>query len=168
MVAALAFGTAACGSSGGSSPAVDAGPPVAFPAGACGVTVTTNLAVKPQIVIPSCAVKPETIKIVDIVKGTGAQVNQGENVTVKYVGVAWSTRKQFDASWDRNQTFTVQNLGQAQVVMGWNLGLVGARVGGRRLLEIPPDLGYGLSGNGSIGPNETLVFVVDIVSEKSV
>jgi peptidylprolyl isomerase len=164
-VAVFALGAGACGSSGSSS--ASPGPAVTVGNGACGVTVTTTLSVKPQIKIPACAVKPPSIKITDIVTGTGPQITQGQDVTVKYVGIGWSTRKQFDASWDRNTTFTVQNLGQANVVMGWNIGLVGSRVGGRRLLEIPPDMGYGPDANGSIPANETLVFVVDIVSAKA-
>ncbi len=164
LTAALALGATACSSSTSSSSPADPGPAVAVGTGACAMTVTTNLSVKPVVKVPACAVKPSGFKTVDIVPGTGTQIVQGQNVTVKYVGIAWSTRKQFDASWDRDQTFTVANLGQANVVMGWNIGLVGARVGGRRLLEIPPDMGYGPAGQGSIGPNETLLFVVDIVS----
>ena len=85
-------------------------------------------------------------------------------MTVKYVGVAWSTKKQFDASWEEPNTFTVTNVGAGPVIMGWNLGLTGQKVGSRVLLEIPPDMGYGPDGQGPIGPDETLIFVVDVVS----
>ena len=86
------------------------------------------------------------------------------NVEVHYVGVAWSTGDQFDASWDRGQTFSFR-LGGGQVIAGWDQGVQGMRVGGRRQLTIPPHLGYGARGAGGvIKPNETLVFVVDLVA----
>src|SRR6478735_21024 len=79
------------------------------------------------------------------------------------VGVAWKTGKQFDASWDRLDTFKF-GLGKGQVIRGWDQGVAGMKVGGRRRITIPPDLGYGARGAGGvIGPNETLVFVVDLV-----
>ncbi|MDQ6928762.1 MAG: FKBP-type peptidyl-prolyl cis-trans isomerase, partial [Actinomycetota bacterium] len=85
------------------------------------------------------------------------------DVDVHYVGVSWSSGRQFDASWDRNSTFSFR-LGGGQVIAGWDQGVVGMKVGGRRRLTIPPELGYGSRGaGGAIGPNETLVFVVDLV-----
>jgi len=82
---------------------------------------------------------------------------------VHYVGVAFSTRAEFDASWNTGRPFTFQ-LGGGQVIKGWDQGLVGMKVGGRRRLVIPPDLGYGAAGFGrSIKPNETLIFVVDLL-----
>ena len=83
-------------------------------------------------------------------------------VTVDYVGVSWSTQREFDASWNRNDTFSF-GLGAGQVIQGWDQGVQGMRVGGRRRLTIPPEMGYGAHGAGGvIGPNETLVFVVDL------
>ncbi len=83
---------------------------------------------------------------------------------VHYVGVSWSTKQQFDASWDRGRTFDFP-LGAGSVIRGWDEGVAGMRVGGRRRLTIPPALGYGARGaGGAIGPNETLVFVVDLVA----
>jgi len=164
LAAMLAAGTAACSSSGGNSAA--AAGPVATVGGNCGLTVSTTLGTKPSVTIPSCAVKPDAIQEYDVVAGTGAQVSQGQTVTVNYVGVAWSTKKEFDSSWSRNQPFTIAGLGQANVILGWNVGLMGAHVGGRRVLELPPDMGYGPDGTTGIGPNETLVFVVDIISAK--
>ena len=80
-----------------------------------------------------------------------------------YVGVSWSTGKQFDASWDRGDTFSF-GLGQGQVIQGWDEGVAGMKVGGQRRLTIPPDKAYGSRGAGGvIGPGETLVFVVDLV-----
>ncbi len=84
-----------------------------------------------------------------------------------YVGAPWSTGKQFDASWDRGQTFSFA-LGAGQVIQGWDQGIAGMKVGGRRRLTIPPDLGYGAHGAGGvIAPDETLVFVVDLLDVRS-
>ena len=88
----------------------------------------------------------------------------GSNVTVHYVGVSWSTGDQFDASWDRMEPFRF-GLGRGQVIQGWDDGVQGMKVGGRRRLTIPPHMGYGASGAGGvIAPNETLVFVVDLLA----
>jgi len=165
LAAVLASGTAACSSSGGNSAAA-AGPVATVGDGNCGLTVSTTLGTKPSVTIPSCAVKPDTLKEYDVVPGTGAQVSQGQSVTVNYVGVAWSTKKEFDSSWSRNQPFTIAGLGSANVILGWNVGLIGAHVGGRRVLELPPDMGYGTDGTTGVGPNETLVFIVDVISAK--
>jgi peptidylprolyl isomerase len=115
---------------------------------------------KPKIPKPS-GKPPKALTVVDIVKGTGAPAQDGDTLTVDYVGTSWSTGKEFDASWNSGQPFPV-TLGQGQVIQGWEQGLQGMKQGGRRLLVIPPDLGYGASGSGSkIKPNETLLFVVD-------
>jgi len=96
--------------------------------------------------------------------GAGAEASAGQKVSVQYVGVAYSTKKQFDASWDRGNPFNF-TLGAGNVIKGWDEGVPGMRVGGRRQLVIPPDLAYGPAGYPPvIGPNETLVFVVDLVS----
>ncbi len=101
----------------------------------------------------------------DLEEGSGAAVAEGDNVEVNYVLVGFSDGEQKDASWDRGQTFTVENVGNAQVIDGWNEGLIGMKEGGRRLLVIPPDKGYGEAGSPpDIGPNETLVFVIDSVN----
>lgn len=87
----------------------------------------------------------------------------GRTVTVHYVGVSWATGRQFDASWDRDEPFRF-GLGAGQVIRGWDDGVVGMRVGGRRTLTIPPEMAYGSRGAGGvIGPDETLVFVVDLL-----
>jgi peptidylprolyl isomerase len=100
----------------------------------------------------------------DLIVGKGAEAVAGKDVTVQYVGVSFSTKKQFDASWDRGQAFSFV-LGAGNVIQGWDEGVPGMKVGGRRQLVIPPDLAYGAEGSPPvIGPNETLVFVVDLVS----
>jgi peptidylprolyl isomerase len=106
-----------------------------------------------------------TLQSRDIVKGTGKKAKPRDNVTVQYVGIAYSTGKQFDASWDRHQPFKFQ-LGAGMVIPGWDQGVVGMKVGGRRQLIIPPDLAYGPQGQGPIGPNETLVFDIDLLKVK--
>ncbi|WP_051366419.1 FKBP-type peptidyl-prolyl cis-trans isomerase [Hamadaea tsunoensis] len=133
--------------------------------GGGGVNVSTDLSKKPEIAFSDAAAKPSTLQVTDIVEGSGPAAKDGDAVSVQYVGVSWSSQKQFDASWDRGAPFTVSPLGRARVIDGWNQGLVGAKAGGRRLIVIPPNLGYGAAGAGGvIGPNETLVFVVDVVS----
>ena len=99
----------------------------------------------------------------DIEVGTGEEAKPGHTVEVHYAGNAWSTRQQFDSSWDRGETFSFR-LGGGQVIGGWDQGVAGMKIGGRRRLVIPPDLGYGSRGAGGvIKPNETLVFVVDLI-----
>ena len=99
----------------------------------------------------------------DIVKGKGPAAKPGDTVTVNYVGVAFSTGEEFDNSWDRGQPIKVP-LGGGRVIKGWDRGLVGMRAGGRRILSIPPELAYGRQGYPpAIAPNETLVFVIDMV-----
>ena len=106
---------------------------------------------------------PADLQVEDLEVGTGAEATAGSTVDVHYVGVAWSTGRQFDASWDRGDTFSFR-LGGGQVIPGWDQGVSGMRVGGRRQLTIPPALGYGSRGAGGvIAPNETLVFVVDLL-----
>ena len=118
---------------------------------------------KPAVTAPS-GEPPTDLVIDDLEVGTGDEAQAGHNVEVHYVGVAWSTGDQFDASWDRGQTFTFR-LGGGQVIGGWDEGVQGMRVGGRRQLTIPPHLGYGERGAGGvIRPNETLLFVVDLVA----
>jgi peptidylprolyl isomerase len=119
---------------------------------------------KPKVVVPSGA--PPTILLRDdLVVGTGEFAEPGKVVTVQYVGVHFTNGKEFDSSWSSGHPFSFQ-LGGEDVIAGWDEGVVGMRVGGRRRLVIPPDLGYGPGGDGTgtIGPNETLVFVVDLLS----
>mgnify|MGYP001812721464 FL=1 len=117
---------------------------------------------KPDVTVPDTDQPTELVTIDDIV-GEGDEATPGSDVTVHYVGVSWSTGEQFDASWDRLEPFSF-GLGAGQVIAGWDEGVAGMRVGGRRTLHIPPDKGYGARGAGGvIAPNETLVFVVDLL-----
>lgn len=121
-------------------------------------TVTANAGEAPTITAPKGAAPTELTKS-DIIVGTGAEVLPTSTLTVHYTLMAWSTGKIIESSWGGNPaTFPL-----AQVVQGWQQGLPGAKVGGRRLLILPPDMGYGAAGAGPIGPNETLIFVVDII-----
>jgi peptidylprolyl isomerase len=118
---------------------------------------------KPHVYVPPGETPPEALLIEDIEVGEGPEATAGSTVEVHYAGNAWSTRRQFDASWDRGDTFRFK-LGAGQVIPGWDQGVAGMRVGGRRRLVIPPSLGYGRRGAGGvIKPNETLVFVVDLI-----
>jgi peptidylprolyl isomerase len=122
-----------------------------------------SAAEKPTVEIPADQAPSYVLEIEDIVVGEGEEASSGQMVEVHYVGVAWSDGNQFDASWDRGDTFRF-GLGKGQVIQGWDEGVAGMRVGGRRRITIPPMLGYGKRGAGGvIGPDETLVFVVDLV-----
>jgi len=118
---------------------------------------------KPHVFVPPGEAPPAELVIEEVVEGDGAEATPGHDVEVHYVGVAWSTRKQFDASWDRGETFQF-GLGAGQVIRGWDEGVAGMKVGGRRKITIPPRLGYGAAGAGGvIKGGETLVFVVDLL-----
>ena len=120
---------------------------------------------KPDVDIPEGAA-PADLTMEDLVVGEGEEARPGQEVSVHYVGVAWSTGRQFDASWDRGETFEF-GLGGGQVIQGWDQGVVGMRVGGRRRLTIPPEMGYGSRGAGGvIKGGETLVFVVDLLGTR--
>jgi peptidylprolyl isomerase len=120
---------------------------------------------KPDVTIPDSEA-PAELEIDDLTVGDGPEATPGQQVSVHYVGVAWSTGKQFDASWDRGESFDF-TLGGGQVISGWDKGVAGMRVGGQRRLTIPPHLGYGERGAGGvIKGGETLVFVVDLLGVK--
>ncbi len=123
-----------------------------------------NTQTKPLVVIPDSS-PPLTLQIDDVVVGQGPLVSSGDLLIMDYVGVSYSNGLQFDASWDRGQPFPFE-LGAGRVIKGWDEGIIGMAVGGRRTLTIPPELAYGEagSGSGSIGPNETLVFTVDLLA----
>ena len=159
-----------CGDDGGESAATDSSTevptsieivPTLTPAGDVD---NADLSVKPLVTIPPSS-PPTELLIEDLVVGSGSPVGVGDFLIMDYVGVSYSTGLQFDASWDRGSPFPFE-LGAGRVIQGWDQGIVGMSVGGRRSLTIPPELAYGEngSGSGSIGPNETLVFVVDLIA----
>jgi peptidylprolyl isomerase len=121
---------------------------------------------KPGVEVPPDQPPSYQLELDDLVVGTGDEAVSGRVVEVHYVGVSWKTGEQFDASWDRGDTFKF-TLGKGHVIAGWDQGVVGMKVGGRRRITIPPMLAYGKRGAGGvIGPDETLVFIVDLVAVK--
>jgi peptidylprolyl isomerase len=125
-----------------------------------GVQVDGSAEEKPEITVPDQD-PPADLVVTDIVEGDGQEAGEGASVTTHYVGVSWSTNEQFDASWDRGDPITFPLSG---VITGWQEGIPGMRVGGRRMLVIPPDMAYGDNPppGAGIGPGETLVFVIDL------
>jgi peptidylprolyl isomerase len=122
--------------------------------------VTANAGEAPTITPPTGAA-PTTLQTQDIIVGTGTEVVATSTLTVHYTLMTWSNGKIVESSWNGGQPATFPLAG---VIAGWQQGLPGTKVGGRRLLVIPADLGYGPNGSGPIGPNETLIFVVDIIA----
>lgn len=117
---------------------------------------------KPEVDFPEGGL-PEELVIIDEIEGAGESVEVGDTVSAHYVGVAFSTGEEFDSSWGRGEPLRFQ-VGVGMVIRGWDEGLLGMKVGGRRRLEIPSELAYGSRGAGAaIGPNESLIFVVDLV-----
>jgi peptidylprolyl isomerase len=118
---------------------------------------------KPEVDFPG-GEPPADLQVTDIWAGDGPEASAGDTVQVHYVGVAFSTGEEFDSSWNRGDPLQFR-LGVGQVIAGWDQGVQGMRVGGRRQLVIPPHLAYGDRGAGrSIGPGETLIFVCDLVA----
>ena len=118
---------------------------------------------KPTVDIPA-GPPPTDLELDDLTVGDGPEAAAGKTVDVHYVGVAFESGRQFDASWDRGDPLSFK-LGTGQVIAGWDQGVAGMKVGGRRRITIPPHLAYGKQGAGGvIGPDATLVFVVDLVS----
>ena len=114
------------------------------------------------VVKPPKGAAPKQLEVKDLVEGSGEEAASGDRVSVDYVGVNFKSGKEFDSSWSRNEPFTF-TLGAGEVIPGWDQGVEGMKVGGRRELIIPPSLGYGSAGAPpAIPPNETLVFVVDL------
>jgi peptidylprolyl isomerase len=119
---------------------------------------------KPTVEVPPDQAPSYQLELEDILVGDGDEAVPGRIVEVHYVGVSWRTGQQFDASWDRGNTFKF-GLGKGQVIAGWDQGVTGMKVGGRRRITIPPMLAYGKRGAaGVIEPDETLVFVVDLIA----
>ncbi len=151
----MALGLAACGGGSSTTGSSEASTPSA--AESSGGEKT-----KPKVTVPKGA-PPKKLEVKEIEEGSGAEAKAGDEVTVQYVGVNYKNGKEFDASWDRGEPFTFQ-LGAGMVIPGWDQGVEGMKVGGRRELIIPPELAYGPEGSPpAIGPNETLIFVIDLL-----
>jgi peptidylprolyl isomerase len=162
LLAAAALAVAGCGSddkADTSTPAASSDSSSST-ADVADVKVSTDLTKKPTV--PSLeGLPPEKLVTKDIVPGKGAAAKVGDNITVEYVGVSYSTDKEFDASWGREPFKTA--LQSPGIIEGWVKGIAGMKVGGRRVLLIPPDLGYGEQGQQpDIAPSETLIFVIDL------
>jgi peptidylprolyl isomerase len=175
-LAALALLVAGCGddkSSGSGSTGTNSAttptaaqtttaPPVATTGEAPAVANAKDLKNKPQVAKPSGDPPTALIKK-DLVVGKGPALKKGQTATVQYLGLSWSDGSEFDSSWSRGAQPVSFPIGVGQVITGWDTGVPGMKVGGRRLLVIPPDQGYGPQGSPpTIGPNETLVFVIDL------
>lgn len=160
LAAVLAVTLAACGGGDQAEQAAQEGAQVVAD-GAAGVQVSGGPDEKPSIDVPDGR-PPAELVVQDLIEGDGAEAAENATVTTHYVGVSWSTGEEFDSSWGRGQpaTFPLN-----QVIPGWTQGIPGMKVGGRRLLVIPPDLAYGDSPppGAAIAPGETLVFVIDLV-----
>lgn len=117
---------------------------------------------KPVVTVPE-GPAPTTLQQTDLTVGDGAEAKTGDTVKVEYVGVLYDGGKEFDASWNRGAEPFEFTVGQGMVIKGWDQGVVGMKVGGRRQLVIPADLAYGAQGQGDIPANATLVFVVDLL-----
>jgi peptidylprolyl isomerase len=160
-LAAVTVAVAGCGSDNKSDTGAAADTTAATTATTAQAPTNPALSKKPKVKVPS-GPAPRQLMVNDLIKGSGPEAAVGDMLTVKYVGVRYRDGKQFDASWDRGQSFPLQ-LGTGSVIPGWDQGLVGMQAGGRRELIIPPDLAYGPQGQPpDIGPNETLVFVIDL------
>jgi peptidylprolyl isomerase len=118
---------------------------------------------KPTVTVPK-GVSPKNFAVKEIEEGTGPEAKAGDKVTVQYVGVGYDSEEEFDSSWSRNEPFSF-TLGAGEVIKGWDQGVDGMKVGGRRELLIPGNLAYGPEGRPpTIGPNETLIFVIDLLA----
>ncbi|GGP62145.1 FKBP-type peptidyl-prolyl cis-trans isomerase [Saccharothrix coeruleofusca] len=117
---------------------------------------------RPRITVPTDCAPQDGLVVKDLTPGTGAEVKAGSTATVQYELVTFSNGEVRDSSWERGQPYAVKDVGNASVIEGWNQGLIGLKEGGRRLLVVPSELGYGSGGNG-IAAGETLVFVIDAV-----
>jgi peptidylprolyl isomerase len=163
MCVALALAVAGCGGSDDSS--TSSGETAAESPGSEATSGSTDLSKKPTVTVPGKPA-PKKLEESEIVEGDGAEAKSGDEVSVQYVGVGYDSEEEFDSSWSRSEpcSFT---LGAGEVISGWDQGVEGMKVGGRRELIIPANLAYGPAGAPpAIGPNETLIFVIDLLAVK--
>jgi peptidylprolyl isomerase len=158
LVLCAALAIAGCGGSDDSSSSTQSSAAKSADAG------STDLSKKPVVTVPT-GPPPKQLEEVEVVEGTGPEAKPGDEVTVQYVGVGYDSGEEFDASWG-GQPFSFP-LGAGYVIAGWDKGVAGMKVGGRRELIIPGNLAYGAAGSPpAIGPNETLIFVIDLLAVK--
>jgi peptidylprolyl isomerase len=161
LCATLALAVAGCGSSDDSSSSTQSTSEATTTEAQSGGA--TDLSKKPKVTVPS-GPAPKQLEEKEIVDGSGAEAKAGDKVTVQYVGVGYDSKEEFDSSWSRNEPFPF-TLGAGEVITGWDKGVAGMKVGGRRELIIPPGMAYGPAGSPHvIGPNETLIFVIDLLA----
>jgi peptidylprolyl isomerase len=157
-----ALAPAACGNDSGSAQGGGAGRSETETSPAAAAEALEDTSVRPEIPRPTGS-PPRRLEKEDIVRGKGRAAKAGDHVRIHYVGVTFSTGEEFAASWDTGEPYPLE-LGRGDVIDGWDRGIVGMRKGGRRQLTIPPELAYGADGHPpDIGPNETLVLVVDLL-----
>jgi peptidylprolyl isomerase len=164
LLACIALAVVGCGGSDDSTKSTESTGTGASES-ANGESSSSAKKTKPKVTVPKGA-PPKKLEIKEIEEGTGATAKAGDEVSVQYVGVGYESGKEFDSSWSRGAEPFPFGLGAGQVIPGWDQGVEGMKVGGRRELIIPPNLAYGPEGNGAIGPNETLIFVIDLLSVK--
>ena len=172
LMLAPALALSACGSDSGTSSPSSPSPSVTAQTAASealveGVTVSGEPGAAPTITVDSAVTPPSELVVKEISKGDGKEIGPNSIVSVQYAGVAWSNGQEFDSSWANNGGQPIE-FPLKGVITGWQEGLEGVTEGSRVLLVIPPDKGYGEAGSPPvIGPNETLVFVVDVEEVKS-
>lgn len=161
-LAAVSIALAACGSDNEGASATDT---TAFSDQVQQTETAAGAGEKPEVEVPE-GDPPTELVSEDLKQGDGAEAKQGDSVTVQYVGVDFESGEEFDSSYNTGQPFTF-TLGAGEVIPGWDEGVEGMKVGGQRQLVVPPDLAYGAQGSPpSIGPDATLVFVIDLVDVK--
>lgn len=126
------------------------------------VKVSGSFGQQPKVTVPRDCRPPERLLKKDLVPGHGTPIKPHDTAVVDYQLTTWSDGKTADGNFGSGKPFPVRNVGSAQVIEGWNKGLIGAKQGARRLLVVPPDMGYGSAGQGPIKPDETLIFVIDV------
>jgi peptidylprolyl isomerase len=155
LAVVLSVSVAACGDEGSDSPGSSSS--------AAATEVSTDLSEKPEVPA-SDEPAPDDLVVDDVVVGNGAEAVDGSTAAVKYVGAFYETGEEFDSSWSRGADETIEvPLGEGMVIPGFEQGIVGMQVGGRRMITIPSDLGYGPQGNQAIPGDATLVFIMDLV-----
>jgi len=163
----VAFAAAGCGGgasdSGGSTKASASTESTGSDSSNPSETTSTKEKTKPTVIVPK-QLSPTKFAIRDVEEGTGAKAKKGDEVSVQYVGVGYDSEKEFDSSWSRNEPFSF-TLGSGAVIPGWEQGVEGMKVGGRREMLIPANLAYGSAGSPpDIAPNEALIFTIDLLS----